>query len=132
MQITQIILKKTYTNDKLKGIASLTVSNMFAIHDIKLLSSDPSKKYFLGMPSKKLKDSYIDIVHPINREVREHLEKILFEKMEQLENSDQNSMKFIYVGNGKNNFLKQESSDFVLEGEAKDESKHSIFKWFKD
>jgi stage V sporulation protein G len=135
MQVTQIILKKTNSNDKLKAVASLTLSDMIAIHDIKILTSQTEKKYFMGMPSKKLKDSFIDIVHPINKDVREHLEDILFDKMEVLEQSDASFVKLVYTGGSNVSFLKQNVKDFVLEGQEvtkHEETKRSIFKWFND
>ena len=77
MVITQVRVRKLKDNEtKLKGLAGITLDEMFAIHDIKLLESD---QRFLAMPSRALKtNTFCDIVHPINAQVRELLERLLF------------------------------------------------------
>lgn len=76
MQVTSVRIQKTFDEpDKmLKAIASITVDNIIAIHDVRLLQS--AEKMFIAMPNKKLGDAtYKDLVHPINAEGRKILEE---------------------------------------------------------
>lgn len=78
LNITDIKVRKIQTeNGKLKAIASITIDDCFAIHDIKVIAGDSGD--FIAMPSRKTPDGeYKDIVHPINNETRELIkEKIL-------------------------------------------------------
>ncbi len=78
LNITDIKVRKIQTeNGKLKAIASITIDDCFAIHDIKVIAGDSGD--FIAMPSRKTPDGeYKDIVHPINTETREFIkEKIL-------------------------------------------------------
>lgn len=78
LNITDVKVRKIQTeNGKLKAIASITIDDCFAIHDIKVIAGDAGD--FIAMPSRKTPDGeYKDIVHPINTETREFIkEKIL-------------------------------------------------------
>lgn len=75
MEITNVKIQKTFDEPgkMLVAICSVTIDNLIAIHDIRLLKS--SEKTFIAMPNKKLGDStYKDLVHPINAEGRKMLE----------------------------------------------------------
>lgn len=82
MLLTQIKIQNLYESEtKLKGIANVVFDKALAVHDIKILQSDEG--FFLAMPSKKkggkiTSNEFSDIVHPINKEMREILEKIIF------------------------------------------------------
>lgn len=85
LNITDIKVRKIQTeNGKLKAIASITIDDCFAIHDIKVIAGDSGD--FIAMPSRKTPDGeYKDIVHPINTETRELIkEKILSVYAEEL------------------------------------------------
>lgn len=85
LNITDIKVRKIQTeNGKLKAIASITIDDCFAIHDIKVIAGDSGD--FIAMPSRKTPDGeYKDIVHPINTETRELIkEKILSAYAEEL------------------------------------------------
>ena len=57
---------------KLRAVASFTIDNCFAVHDIKIISGAEGE--FIAMPSRKTPDGeFKDIVHPINTETREML-----------------------------------------------------------
>ena len=79
MLITAIqIRQKENTGTKLKGLASITLDGMIAIHDIKILNNDGSM--FLAMPSRQTKsNTFKDVVHPINSNVRTVLEKLVID-----------------------------------------------------
>ena len=51
MQITDVRVKKINSQNRMKAIASITIDEVFVIHDIKVIESD--KGLFIAMPSKK-------------------------------------------------------------------------------
>lgn len=73
MKITEIKIRKTFENEKLKAIVSITFDNELAVHDIKIIENDG--KTFLAMPSRKMiNGEYKDTVHPINYDFRKEVE----------------------------------------------------------
>ena len=73
MKITDIKIRKTFTEGPMKAIASVTFDHQLVVHDIKVIYA--KDKYFIVMPSRKNPDdTYRDIVHPINAEFRAILE----------------------------------------------------------
>ena len=78
MNITDVRVRKITAEGKMKAIVSITIDDVFVVHDIKVIEGQG--KLFLAMPSKKLADgTYRDIVHPIHREMRELLESSILE-----------------------------------------------------
>jgi len=78
MTITEI---KVYpvNEDKLKAYVTVTFENSFVVRDLKVIQGN--NRLFVAMPSRRMKDgSYRDIVHPSNAEMREVLEKAIFDK----------------------------------------------------
>ena len=74
MKITDIKIRKTFTEGPMKAIASVTFDHQLVVHDIKVIYA--KEKYFIVMPSRKNPDdTYRDIVHPINSEFRSMLEE---------------------------------------------------------
>lgn len=99
MKITDIKIRKLIPEGKLRGIVSITLDDVLAVHDIKIIQSDEytdalgqqhSGRLFVAMPSRRDDDRpggqlYRDIVHPINSETRRSLEeKILSAYRQQL------------------------------------------------
>lgn len=74
MEITEIKIRKLITDGKLRGIISVTVDGVLAIHDIKVVQGE--ERLFVAMPSRR-DDSgmFRDIVHPITSETRENIER---------------------------------------------------------
>jgi len=75
MNITNIIFRKTFDCGKLRAIASITIDDCFAIHEIKIIQTD---HLFIAMPYRT--DSYgisHDIVHPIGVATRHELESAI-------------------------------------------------------
>ena len=65
MKITDIKIRRTFTEGPMKAIASVTFDHQLVVHDIKVIYA--KEKYFIVMPSRKNPDdTYRDIVHPIN------------------------------------------------------------------
>lgn len=51
MEITDIRIRKTNTEGKMRAVVSLTLDNMIAVHDIKIIES--KKGLFIAMPCRK-------------------------------------------------------------------------------
>lgn len=74
MNITDVKIRKTFDDGPMKAIASVTLDEQLAVHDIKVIYA--RDKYFIVMPSRKNPDdTYRDIVHPINASFRADLEE---------------------------------------------------------
>jgi len=70
MEITDVRIRYLHGDARMKAVASITIDNAIAIHDIKIIASE--EKLFLAMPSRRLSDgSFRDLVHPINADVRQ-------------------------------------------------------------
>ena len=70
MKVTSVNVKKIEKeNSRMKGIASILLDDIIAIHDIRIISGDNG--LFVAMPSRKTPTGgYRDIVHPITQEGR--------------------------------------------------------------
>ena len=78
MNITSIKIKKFATEGKMRAIASITIDDCFAIHDVKVIENNG--KVFVAMPNKRLKDgTFKDVAHPINIETRQLIEDAVIE-----------------------------------------------------
>lgn len=79
MKITDIRIRLMEKDDsKLKAVASVTIDDCIAIHDIKIV--DGTDGYFVSMPSRKSsRGEFRDIVHPINNEARAELTNAVME-----------------------------------------------------
>lgn len=81
MNITDVRVRKIAKEGKMKAVVSITLDNVFVVHDIKVIEGE--KGMFIAMPSKKASDGeYRDIAHPINSETRDHMQKVILEAYE--------------------------------------------------
>ena len=90
MQITDIKIRTTFAADgPMKAVVSVTFDGQLALHDIKVINT--RDKYFIVMPSRKNPDgTYRDIIHPINSEFRQTVEKAVLDAyFEELERVDE-------------------------------------------
>lgn len=73
MNITDIRIRRTYQDTRLRAVVSVTIDNELAIHDIKVIEGP--QRLFVAMPSRK-DDSgaFRDVAHPITTEARRQLE----------------------------------------------------------
>jgi len=80
VEITEIRL--TLRNEeKLKAFANVTFDDSFVIRGLKIISGN--KGFFVSMPSKRRPDgTYQDVAHPINTEMRRHLEQKVLDAYE--------------------------------------------------
>ena len=78
MQITDIKVRKFFDEGPMKAIASVTLDDCLAVHDVKVIYA--RERFFIVMPSRKNPDgTYRDIVHPINSEFRAELEEAVID-----------------------------------------------------
>ena len=84
MEITDLKIRKMMTDGRLRAIVSITLDQMLAVHDIKVVQGE--SRLFVAMPSRKDEGGiFRDIVHPISAQAREYLEsQILNAYQEQL------------------------------------------------
>jgi stage V sporulation protein G len=67
--------------EKLRGFANVTFDNAFVIRGMKIIKGNNG--YFISMPSRKRPDgTHQDIAHPVNKEMRDDLEKRVLEAYE--------------------------------------------------
>ena len=79
MNITDVNVRLINKESKMKAVASITIDDVFVVHDIKVIDGD--KGLFIAMPSRKSQDGeYRDIVHPINQETRTYLQTLILDK----------------------------------------------------
>ena len=84
MNITSVNMKKVENEGRVKALASITIDDSFAIHDIKVVESNG--RTFVAMPSKRnANGEFKDIAHPINNETRAKLEEVIYEKYNELQ-----------------------------------------------
>ena len=78
MLITAIQIRRIENSGtNMQGIVTVTLDEMIAIHDIKVLKNGDSM--FLAMPSRATKsNTFKDVVHPINSDVRQVFERLVF------------------------------------------------------
>lgn len=70
MQVTDVRIRKILLDGKMKAIVSVTLNDMFVIHNVKVVEGQNG--LFVAMPSTKTSNGeYRDIAHPINAESRE-------------------------------------------------------------
>ena len=78
MNITDIRIRRTYTEGRLRALVSITLDGDFAVHDVKVIEGP--QRLFVAMPSRKDENGvFRDIVHPITSEARTELEESILE-----------------------------------------------------
>ncbi len=78
MDITQV---KVFPVDeeKLKAYVSIVLDDCFLVSDLKVIHGPNG--LFISMPSKRKKNGeFKDIAHPLNRETRERMEKMILDE----------------------------------------------------
>lgn len=97
MNISEIKIRKLLPEGKLRGIVSITVDDVLAVHDIKVVQGD--ERLFVAMPSRRDENGlFRDIVHPINSAARRSIEEEILEAY-QCEIDRQEAEKQIEAGN---------------------------------
>ena len=81
MNITDVRVRKVSKEGKMKAIVSITIDEVFVVHDIKVIEGD--KGLFIAMPSRKpAEGEYKDIAHPINSDTRVRIQQIILDSYE--------------------------------------------------
>ncbi len=76
MNITDIRVRRTYQDARLKALVSVTIDHDLAVHDIKVIEGP--ERLFVAMPSRKDDNGvFRDIAHPITPEARSVLENAI-------------------------------------------------------
>ena len=82
MEISDIKIRKTMHDGRLRAVVSVTLDNAVAIHDIKVVQGDD--RLFVAMPSRREEHGeYRDIFHPISTNARSALENSIIEAYRQ-------------------------------------------------
>ena len=83
MELTEVRVKKLNTDNRLKGVASVTFNDSFVVRGIKIVESQ--RGLFVAMPSEKdSNNTYRDIVHPVNIEFKNRLQNAILEKYNEI------------------------------------------------
>lgn len=81
MDITDVKIRKIMSEGRLRAVVSITLENMIAVHDIKIVQGD--ERLFVAMPSRKDENGvFRDIVHPISPAARKLIEDSILEAYE--------------------------------------------------
>ena len=81
MEITDVKIRQIMSEGRLRAVVSVTLSDMIAVHDIKVVQGD--ERLFVAMPSRKDENGvFRDIVHPISPAARKMLEESILEAYE--------------------------------------------------
>lgn len=77
--ITDVRIRKIDGQSRLRAIASITIDNAFAVHELRVIEGNGG--LFVAMPSRKTQESvFRDIAHPINIETRRMIEESVLQK----------------------------------------------------
>jgi stage V sporulation protein G len=78
MNITDIRIRKLMNDGRLRAVVSITIDDMIAIHDIKVIEGP--NRLFVAMPSRREENgTFRDVVHPISAVAREYLETAILD-----------------------------------------------------
>lgn len=81
MEITEVRVN-LQNEEVLKAFVSITLDDEFVIRGLKVIQGMEGR--FVAMPARKKKDgTFQDIAHPINRETRQYLERVVLEAYDQ-------------------------------------------------
>ncbi|OAT82943.1 septation regulator SpoVG [Desulfotomaculum copahuensis] len=83
MVITDVRVRKVLAEGKMKAVVSVTLDDMFVIHDVKVVEGHNG--LFVAMPSRKTPDGeFRDIAHPINTSARELIQNAVLQAYAQV------------------------------------------------
>jgi stage V sporulation protein G len=83
MLITEVRTKRVNGDNRLVGIAAITIDECFVVHELRIIEG--KNGLFVAMPSRKMPNGeFKDVAHPINTETRSAIEKAVLEAFEKL------------------------------------------------
>ncbi len=81
MQITEVRIS-IQNSGKLKAFANITLDNAFVVRGLKIIEG--AQGVFVAMPSRKRSNNiYQDTAHPVNNDMRQHIEDRVLAAFEQ-------------------------------------------------
>lgn len=73
MNISDVTVRKLFTEGILRAVVSVTLENVFVVHDVKVLSV--GERILMVMPNRKNGDgTFRDVAHPIDPAFRREME----------------------------------------------------------
>ena len=88
MEVTDVRIRRVSAEGKMKAIVSITLDDVFAVHDIKIIEGE--NELFVAMPSRQSSDGrFRDVAHPINREMRMKIQDAILKAYESLLNTEE-------------------------------------------
>lgn len=82
MNITDIKIRKLFSEGKVRAIVSIILDGEFAVHDLKVIEG--TERLFVAMPNRRSEDGrFQDIVHPISTDARAQIETAILGKYEE-------------------------------------------------
>jgi stage V sporulation protein G len=83
MKITEVRAKRVNGDNRLVGIAAITIDECFVVHELRIIEG--KNGLFVAMPSRKMPNGeFKDVAHPINTETRSIIEKEVLDAFEKL------------------------------------------------
>lgn len=92
MKVSEVKVYKVEGKEKLRATATITLSEAFMVHGLKVIEGD--KGLFVVMPAVKKNGLFKDIAHPITVEMRNEIVNAVldeFNKQPDVAMSDENS-----------------------------------------
>ena len=90
MKITEVRAKRLNGDNRLVGVAAITIDNCFVVHELRIIEG--KNGLFVAMPSRKMSSGdYKDVAHPINSETRKMIEEAVlkaFSSLPELESEE--------------------------------------------
>ena len=80
MKVTKVsVQKEEKENSRVKGYAVIELDGVLKINGIRIIEGN--SRMFAAMPNRKVSDDkYIDYVYPVNKELREEIERAKLEE----------------------------------------------------
>ena len=80
MKVTKVsVQKEEKENSRVKGFAVIELDGVLKINGIRIIEGN--SRMFAAMPNRKVSDDkYIDYVYPVNKELREEIERAILEE----------------------------------------------------
>ena len=86
MEITEVKVFPAREGGRLKAYATIVFESCFIVRDLKIIEGH--KGLFVSMPSRKRKDgTFKDVVHPLNADMREKIERLVIEEYKRAESA---------------------------------------------
>ena len=80
MKVTKVsVQKEEKENSRVKGYAIIELDGVLKINGLRIIEGN--SRMFAAMPNRKVSDDkYIDYVYPVNKELREEIERAILEE----------------------------------------------------